>query len=157
VREFQWTLGSSIPNTDWQHQADPEQWNAPFAAEGFSRWRDSLSAKKDTIKRSGDLWTLDTTASGNFIREAWIVVRGGDFHPTEQHILFADDRRLDFEELAFDVAEDQTAATQALEAQNVRQQPPAIREQQLAQPAIDLNEVEFEIRYAMFQEAWDLV
>ncbi len=50
---------------------------------------------------------LDTTASGNAIREAWIVVRASDFHPTEQHIRFSDDRILDFQELAFDVTDEQ--------------------------------------------------
>src|SRR5262249_46337989 len=45
IREFQWTLGSSIPNSRWQDEVDAEQWNAPLTAEGFSQWRNSLPEK----------------------------------------------------------------------------------------------------------------
>ncbi|HXB73201.1 MAG TPA: hypothetical protein VNY05_33500, partial [Candidatus Acidoferrales bacterium] len=33
VRDFQWTVGSSIPNAHWKNEADPEKWNAPLTAE----------------------------------------------------------------------------------------------------------------------------
>ena len=156
VRDFQWTVGNPIPNARWQDEADPGKWNAPLTAEGFSQWRNSVAQKTDQVKRTGGAWTLDTTASGSTIREAWIVVRASDFHPTEQHIRFSDDRGLDFEELAFDVADDQARKSQTREAQNIAAQQPAGRTPLPVPQAIDLNEVEFEIRYVMFQNEWDL-
>jgi len=56
-----------------------------------------FSTRKDKVKRSGDRWTLDTTALDDPVKEAWLVVRASDFHPLQQHIRFADDRHLDFE------------------------------------------------------------
>src|SRR5580658_195425 len=62
VREFEWTVGSPISQSRWQIKAEPSKWDAPFTADGFAAWRDSVSTKKDKVKRSGDQWTLDTTA-----------------------------------------------------------------------------------------------
>src|SRR5260370_18949324 len=84
--------------------ADPSLWSTPLTAAGFAGWRDSVSTKKDKVKRSGDRLTLDTTAGDDLVKEAWLVVRADDFHPVEQHIRFADDRQLDFEELAFQIS-----------------------------------------------------
>jgi hypothetical protein len=156
VRDFQWTVGSSIPNTHWQDETDPGKWNAPLTAEGFSQWRNSAAQKNDQVKRIGERWTLDTTAPGNTIREAWIVVRASDFHPLEQHIRFSDDRSLDFQELAFDVSDDQAVKSQDGETQSAAAQQPVNRTTPPAQPAADPNEAEFEIRYVMFQKEWDL-
>jgi hypothetical protein len=157
VRDFQWTVGTPIPNARWQDETDPGKWNAPLTADGFSQWRNSVSQKYDQLKRAGGDWTVDTTTSGNAIREAWIVVRASDFHPTEQHIRFSDDRSLDFEELTFDVADDQAVKSPTNEAQNVAaQQQPANRPEPPAHQAADPNEAEFEIRYLMFQKEWDL-
>jgi hypothetical protein len=156
VRDFQWTVGNPIPNARWQDDADPGKWNAPLTAEGFSQWRNSVAQKNDQVKQTGGAWTLDTTASGSTIREAWIVVRASDFHPTEQHIRFSDDRSLDFEELAFDVTDDQAVESQTREAQNVAAQQPASQTQPSVQQAADPNEAELEVRYVMFQQEWDL-
>jgi hypothetical protein len=156
VRDFQWTVGHAIPNARWQDEADPGKWSAPLTAEGFSRWRNSLAQKNDQIKQMGERWTLDTTAPGNTIREARIVVRANDFHPTEQHIRFSDDRSLDFEELAFEVSDDLAVERPASVTQTIVVQQPASRAEGLIQPTGDPNEAELEIRYLMFQKEWDL-
>ena len=156
VRDFQWTVGSSIPNSRWQEEADPGKWNAPLTAEGFSEWRNSVGQKNDQVKRIGGELALDTTASGTTIREAWIVVRSSDFHPIEQHIRFSDDRSLDFAELSFDVTDDQAAAGPVRDGQYVAAQQPTNRTQPPVQLAVDSNEAELEIRYVMFQNQWDL-
>jgi hypothetical protein len=156
VRDFQWRVGGSIPNARWQDEADLGKWSAPLTAEGFSLWRNSLAQKKDRVKRNGEQWTLGTTASGNTIREAWIVVRANDFRPTEQHILFSDDRRLDFEELAFEVTEEQAVERPLRETQDVAGQQPASRTQPSIPKSADLSETELQIRYVMFQKEWDL-
>ena len=82
--------------------------------DGFAAWRDSVSTRKDKVKRSGDRWTLDTTAVDDLVKEAWLVVRASDFHPLEQHIRFADDRQLDFEELAFELRTPQIPDTETV-------------------------------------------
>jgi hypothetical protein len=156
VRDFQWTVGSSIPNAHWKNEADPEKWNAPLTAEGFSEWRNSVTDKNDQVKRTGEQWTLDTTARGSAIREAWIVVRASDFHPTEQHIRFSDDRSLDFEELAFDVTDDRAVESPAREAQSVAAQQPANRTLPPSPQTADPNETELEVRHVMFEKGWDL-
>jgi hypothetical protein len=75
VREFEWTVGSPISQSRWQIKAEPSKWDAPFTADGFAAWRDSVSTKKDKVKRSGDQWTLDTTAGDDLVKEAWLIVR----------------------------------------------------------------------------------
>jgi len=102
VRDFEWTVGSPIAQARWAAQTDPLKWNAPLTAEGFAQWRDSVSTRKDRVKRTGDRLTLETMAD-DLIKGAWIVVRAQDFHPVEQHIRFWDDRQLHFEELDFEI------------------------------------------------------
>ena len=131
-------------------------WNAPLTAEGFSEWRNSVADKNDQVKRTGEQWTLDTTARGSTIREAWIVIRASDFHPTEQHIRFSDDRSLDFEELAFDVTDDRAVESPTHEAQSVAAQQPANRMLPPSPQTADPNETELEVRYVMFEKGWDL-
>ena len=156
IRDFQWTVGSSIPNVSWQDVADPAKWSAPLTAEGFSQWRNSVAQKKDQVQRTGEQWTLDTKASESSIREAWIVVRASDFHPTKQHISFADNRSLDFEELAFDFTDDQVVASPVPEAPNVAAQQSATPTLPTRIQSPDPNEAELELRYTMFQKEWDL-
>src|SRR5229473_171474 len=36
VREFEWTVGSPIPQSRWQMNADPSSWSAPLTAAGFA-------------------------------------------------------------------------------------------------------------------------
>jgi hypothetical protein len=154
VREFQWETGSPIPGAKWG--TDPENWIAPMTAEGFSEWRNSLSTSKDTVKKSGDNWTLDTIAPAGSIKEASIVIHSGDFHPIEQHIRFADDRMLDVEEVSFEIAEQPPTAFTASQVSppappvQTQSQPPAA-----AAPAANLDEAELELRYAMFLQRLD--
>jgi hypothetical protein len=161
VREFEWTVGIPIPQARWQMKAEPSQWNAPFTADGFAAWRDSVSPKKDQVKRSGDRWTLDTTAADDLVKvddrvkEAWLVVRASDFHPLEQHIRFADDRQLDFEELAFEIVTPQRPNSESAAPARMPNSPtktPKVG----SEPTVDLNETELELRYAMFANQWDL-
>ena len=69
VRDFEWTVGSPILEARWQMNAEPSRWNAPLTANGFAGWRDSVSTKKDKVKRSGDRWMLDTAAANDLIKE----------------------------------------------------------------------------------------
>jgi hypothetical protein len=156
VREFEWTLGGPIPQAGWRMEAEPSKWNAALTANGFASWRDSISTKKDTVKRSGDRWTLKTTAVDDLVKEAWLVVRASDFHPVEQHIRFADDRRLDFEELVFEISTPQKpiseSASPARIAPSSRVKAPEVP----SAPAVDPGETELALRYLMFTRKWDL-
>jgi hypothetical protein len=161
VREFEWTIGSPIPQARWRMKAEPSQWNVPFTADGFAAWRDSVSTRKDKVKRSGDRWTLDTTAVDDLVKEAWLVVRASDFHPLEQHIRFADDRQLDFEELAFEIRtpqkpDSESVAPARIAPNSIAPNSAANTPEVASQPAVDLNETELELRYAMFANQWDL-
>ena len=156
VREFEWTVGIPIPQARWQMKAEPSKWNAPLTADGFAAWRDSVSTRKDKVKRSGDRWTLDTTAVDDLVKEAWLVVRGSDFHPLEQHIRFADDRQLDFEELAFEISTPQRPDRGSVAPARIAPNSPAKTPEAASEPAVDLNETELELRYTMFANQWDL-
>jgi len=155
VRDFEWQIGSPIPGARWALRSEPSAWNAPLTAEGFASWRDSILKKKDKVKRSGDLWTLNTTAVTGPVKEASLVVRANDYHPVEQHILFADDRRLDFEELSFEIRA-QREASQPTMTPQIAQNAPAKTPEVAAPPAVDLNETELLLRYTMFTYQWDL-
>jgi hypothetical protein len=156
VREFEWTVGSPIPQARWQMKAEPSEWNAPFSADGFAAWRDSVSTRKDKVKRSGDRWTLDTTAADDLVKEAWLVVRASDFHPLEQHIRFADDRQLDFEELAFEISTPKRPDSESVAPARIAPNSPIKPPKVASEPTVDLNEKELDLRYAMFLNQWDL-
>jgi hypothetical protein len=156
VREFEWTVGSPIPQARWQMKAEPSKWNAPFTADGFAAWRDSVSTRKDKVKHSGDQWTLDTTAAGDLVKEAWLVVRANDFHPLEQHIRFADDRQLDFEELAFEIRTPQRPNSESVAPARIGPNSPTNTPEVVSKTTADLNETELELRYAIFLKEWDL-
>jgi hypothetical protein len=156
VREFEWTIGSPIPQARWQMKAEPSQWNVPFTADGFAAWRDSVSTRKDKVKRSGDRWTLDTTAVDDLVKEAWLVVRASDFHPLEQHIRFADDRQLDFEELAFEIRTPQILNSESVAPVRLAPNSQTKAPEAASEPTADLNETELELRYVMFANKWDL-
>ncbi|SRR5260221_10078494 len=156
VRDFEWTVGSPILVVRWPMNAEPSKWNAPLTANGFAGWRDSVSTKKDKVKRSGDRLTLDTTAADDQIKEAWLVVRAKDFHPVEQHIRFADDRQLDFEELAFEISTAQSPDSKSVAPARIAPGPPATVPEVASVPTVDPNETELELRYSMFTHQWDL-
>jgi hypothetical protein len=156
VREFEWTVGSPIPQARWQMKAEPSTWNAPLTADGFARWRDSVYTKTDKVRRSGDRLTLDTTAIDHLVKEAWLVVRASDFHPLEQHIRFADDRRLDFEELAFEVSTPQRSSSESVAPTRIAPSSLAKAPEVASEPTVDPNETELEVRYTMFANQWDL-
>jgi hypothetical protein len=132
-----------------------------MTAEGFTAWRDSLRDKKGKVKRAGGFLTLDTATSQDFIRDASIVMRAGDFHPVEQHLRFADDQRLDFVELAFEIEDEPQSAAAPLTAGADAQAPsrPA-GNAPLPAPAVpppaDLDETELQLRYTLFKHQWDL-
>jgi hypothetical protein len=155
-REFEWTVGNPIPQARWQMRADPSSWHAPLTADGFAGWRDSVRTKKDKVKRSGDRWTLDTNAVDDLVKEAWLVVRANDFHPVEQHIRFADDRQLDFEELAFEISTPQRPNGESVASARIAPSSPAKVPDVASEPAVDPNETELGLRYIMFTHQWDL-
>jgi hypothetical protein len=156
VREFEWTVGGPIPQSRWQMRAEPSTWNAPFSVDGFAAWRESVSTRKDKVKHSGDRWTLDTTAVDDPVKEAWLVVRASDFHPLEQHIRFADDRQLDFEELSFAIRTPQRLKSESVAPARIAPNSPTKTPEAASEPTVDLNETELELRYAMFANQWDL-
>ena len=157
VREFQWKTGGPIPNAKWG--ADPENWTAALTAEGFSQWHDSLSGPKDNVKKSAGRWTMKTSVPSGPIKEASIVIRDGDFHPTEQHILFSDNRTLDLEELSFEIV-DQVPASVITAAPAI---PPPVSPvepqfqplEATVPPPVNLDEAELALRYTMFAQHWD--
>jgi anti-sigma factor RsiW len=161
VRDFQWTAGNPIGQARWNGQADLFSWSAPLTAEGFAGWRNSLREKKDTVKRAGNLLTLDTATSQDFIRDASIVIRAGDFHPVEQHLRFANNQRLDFIELAFAIDEEPQPAPEPLAPGPIAQAPslpagvPAPPAPTVPPPA-DLDEAELQLRYTLFNHKWDV-
>lgn len=156
VREFEWATGSPIPQANWDVQADPENWNAPLTAEGFIQWHDSLSAPKDKVTRSGDHWTLETTAASGPIKDASIAIRSSDFRPTEQHIHFSDNRRLDLEEVSFEMERDTSGSVASPPAARSVEAPVASKSPETAAPpTISLDEAELELRYAIFKQHWD--
>ena len=153
VRDFEWTVGGPIQHARWNAQPDPLAWNAPMTAEGFGDWRGSLPEKRDTVKRAGDLLTLDTIASLDIIQEAWMVVRAGDFHPVEQHLRFRDNLQLDFMELAFQIDDAPQAPLESVS----RAATPLTRSRTAPVPEhVNLDEVELQLRYALFTHQWDL-
>lgn len=160
VRDFEWTAGSPIPQARWGIQQDPLGWTAPMTAEGFAGWRESLREKNDTVKRAGGLLTLDTTTDQAPVREAWIVVRAGDFHPVQQHLRFANDQQMDFTELAFQIDDEPQSPPEQHAQANAPAPadpapaplPPSVR----VPPPIDLDEMELQLRYALFKHQWDL-
>jgi hypothetical protein len=161
VRDFQWTAGSPIGHARWDGQSDLLSWSAPMTAEGFAGWRDSLREKKDTVKRAGDLLTLDTATTQDVIRDASIVMRASDFHPVEQHLRFANNQQLDFVELAFEIEDQPQTAAEPLPAAAVAPTPsrpadiPPVSAP-VAPPPADLDETELQLRYALFKHQWDL-
>jgi hypothetical protein len=156
VRDFEWTVGSPIRQARWEMKEEPSGWNSPLTADGFAGWRDSVSTRRDKVKRSGDRLTLDTTAGDDLIKQAWIIVRANDFHPVEQHIRFADDRQLDFEELAFEISSPQQPVPESVSSLQVAKGAAASPPEVGPELPLDLNETEFGLRYTMFTHQWDL-
>ena len=151
VRDFEWTAGEPVRHARWEMAEDVDRWNSPLTAEGFAEWRDSLAAKDDKVERDRDALKLTTIAETGLVRKASIVVRATDFHPMEQHIVFADERALDFFELGFEVADEVAPAVPeesgdtSLASQGRRAKSP-----------VNLDEVELAVRYSLFTQKLDL-
>ena len=125
-----------------------------MTAEGFSEWHGSLSAPKDSVTKSGDRWTLETVAAAGPIKEASMVIHTGDFHPMEQHIRFADERTIDLQEISFETVEQgqRCKVSQGFVPPQYAGTAPSRRR---PSPAVNLDEAELELRYAMFIQHWD--
>jgi hypothetical protein len=151
VRDFEWTAGEPVRHARWEMAEDLDRWNSPLTAEGFAEWRDSLAAKDDKVDRDRDALKLTTIAETGLIKKASLVVRATDFHPVEQHIVFADERALDFFELGFEVADEVAPAVPeesgdtSLASQGRRARSP-----------VNLDEVELAVRYSLFTQKLDL-
>src|SRR5262249_29158241 len=149
VRDFEWAVGDPIAQARWDVRPEASTWNTPLTADGFARWRDSLSKKEDEVNRFGDRWTLKTTAVGDIVKEGRLVVRADDFHPVEQHIRFADDRQLDLQELAFEIKTDEPVPQSVASSTMPETVPP--RHAEVARVSLaDLDEAELQLRYVMF-------
>lgn len=151
VRNFTWRVGAPTQQTPWEPDHGLEKWNSPLTAEGFAEWRNSLGAKNDAVTRSQQLLTLMTTPQIGPIKKASIVVRATDFHPLEQHILFTDERTLDFLELAFEIEDEVPPLAQ--------QSPPQGSSPKLGSTSKtrqNLDDIELAVRYKLFSEKLDL-
>jgi hypothetical protein len=151
VRDFTWTAGSLSPRMTWEMKDDLEKWNSPLTAEGFAAWRNSLPAKDDAVTRSRQFLTLTTTPQIGPITKASIVVRSTDFHPLEQHILFADDQKLDFLELGFEIREEVAPLAQRSPPQKSSPNPASSDKTHR-----NLDDMELAVRYKLFSEKLDL-
>ena len=157
IRDFAWTAGQPIPRSRWDRQPDPLQWDSPLTASGFAEWRGSMQKKTDKVQRSGGLLTLDTTAIGDLVTEASLTVRSSDFHPVAQHLRFSDNRQLDFDELAFEIHDEELPPAEAGPSAQSGQDGHAKSPDTTPDPsASDLVEAELLLRYAMFANQWDL-
>ena len=150
VRDFEWTAREPMQHTRWEITEDPSRWDSPLTGLGFAEWRESLPAKDDRVERSQDELRLTTTTETGPIKKASIMVRAADFHPLEQHIVFADQQTLDFIELGFEVA-DKPA--------------PLVTQSPIQGPSLtlepngktrNLDEIELAVRYKLFREDLDL-
>lgn len=155
VREFEWVVGSPIPQSGWNRRAGPLQWDAPLTAEGFAGWRSSLKEKRDKVTQSGNRLTLETVTSDTSIRAASIVVQADTFHPVEQHLRFADDRQLHLVEIAFEISEP-PQTTQPRPAVEMAQVPASKPGQPEPRQQVNLDEAELQLRYTLFTHQWDL-
>ena len=151
VRDFEWTAGEPVRHARWEMAEDLDRWNSPLTAEGFAEWRDSLAAKDDKVDRDRDALKLTTIAETGLIKKASLVVRATDFHPVEQHIVFADERALDFFELGFEVA-DEVAPAVPEESGDTSLASQVRR----ARSPVNLDEVELAVRYSLFTQKLDL-
>jgi hypothetical protein len=160
-RDFEWTLGTPTEAIAWQRNTDPLHWNAPLTAEGFSRWRDSLPAKRDSVSLSGELIMLDTAESGGTIRSGRLVVRSADYHPVEENFVFADDDEIEVTEIAFEIREREPKIGMhpaAVSLEPAILPPPVLA----ASPSpsepteAELSNIEVRLRYQLFQNRWDI-
>lgn len=151
VRDFEWTAGEPVRHARWEMAEDLDRWNSPLTAEGFAEWRDSLAAKDDKVERDRDALKLTTVAETGLVKKASIVVRATDFHPVEQHIVFADEQALDFLELGFEVA-DQVAPAVPEESDETSLASQGRR----AKSPVNLDELELAVRYSLFTQKLDL-
>jgi len=151
VRDFEWTAGEPVHRARWTMTEDVDLWNSPLTAEGFAEWRDSLAAKDDKVERDRDALRLTTSTETGPIRKASIAVRAVDFHPIEQHIVFADQQALDFFELGF-VEADEAAPASPEEADDTS----LASQNRKAKAPAKLDEGELAVRYSLFVQKLDL-
>jgi hypothetical protein len=151
VRNFTWTTGGPKPQTVWGTKETVEEWDWPLTAECFANWRNSLVEKDDRVTRSHQILTLTTTAQSGPVKKASIAVREVDFHPVEQHILFADQQTLDLFELDFKVDNEVTRSEQ-----KASQQTASPSREGTGRARGNLDEIEVEVRYKLFAEKLDL-
>ena len=107
--------------------------------------------KEDRVTRSHQILTLTTTAEAGPVKKASIAVREADFHPVEQHILFADQQTLDLFELEFKVDNDVS-----LPRQEAPQRSVSPSREGSGKASANLDEIEVEVRYKLFAEKLDL-
>ena len=156
VRSFAWIQGFSTPQIPWEMNDDLERWNSPLTAEGFAEWRDSLTAKNDAVTRSQQLLTLTTSPQMGPIKKASIVVRVADFHPLEQHILFTDERTLDFLELGFEIEDEAPPLAEQSPPTQSRPQRSSPNPGSASKTRLNLDDIELAVRYRLFSEKLDL-
>jgi hypothetical protein len=62
-------------------------WDAPLSVDSFRSWRDRQPVATDIVlRKSGNLLTLVTKVSNQWIQEESLTVRAADFHPVERTI-----------------------------------------------------------------------
>lgn len=151
VRDFEWTTGEPVRYSRWEMTEDVDRWNSPLTAEGFAEWRESLVAKDDKVERDRNALRLTTIAETGVIKKASIVVRATDFHPLEQHIVFANEQTLDFFELGFEIVDEVVPAVpkESVDTSLASQE-------RRAKSPVSLDDVELAVRYSLFTQKLDL-
>lgn len=64
-------------------------WNDLLSARSFKQWRDSLPAKKDTIKKLPDITEVTTTTSEGPLQRATLRLRSTDYRAIQARFVFA--------------------------------------------------------------------
>jgi hypothetical protein len=79
-------------------------WDAPLSVDSFRSWRDRQPVATDIVfKKNGNLLTLVTKVSNQWIQEESLTVRAADFHPVERTIRTNSSETIEIAELNYAV------------------------------------------------------
>jgi hypothetical protein len=79
-------------------------WDAPLSVDSFRSWRDRQPVATDIVfRKNGNLLTLVTKVSNQWIQEESLTVRAADFHPVERTIRTNSSETIEIAELNYAV------------------------------------------------------
>jgi hypothetical protein len=73
-------------------------WDDPLSARSFSRWRDTLPEKRDSVSRVERAYRITTSTPEGAIAEATITITDGDFRPVQETFRFRNDEYVEITE-----------------------------------------------------------